>query len=237
VTKPNELATGKAAVRSAEAPRRKRLTGPERRVTILVAAREVFLEEGFSGARTRAIAERAEITEAVLYRHFASKEEIFDAAVLAPLGELLDELLTRSRETLRAGGSEGHLVAAVEGVWLEVITRLAPLLGVALFSDQASGRQCYRRQVVPFLDALLAEFQAAGLLPAREGGTDGWAVVRAAFGMNLFLALDLSQTGRDVDTPGLVGQITDLLTLGLSSGRSLRLGQSAQRRAGALKRR
>jgi AcrR family transcriptional regulator len=237
VAKSDELAPRKAAARAAPAPRRKRLSGPERRATIVAAAREVFLEQGFSGARTRAIAERAEITEAVLYRHFASKEEIFEAAVLAPLGELLDELLTRSRDTLRAGGSEGHLVAAVETVWLEVITRLAPLLGVALFSDQASGRRCYRRQVAPFLDALLAEFQAAGLLPAREGGTDGWAVVRAAFGMNLLLALDLLQTGREVDTPVLVGQITDLLTLGLSSGRSLRLGQSAQRRAGALKRR
>jgi AcrR family transcriptional regulator len=237
VTKPNELATPKAGPRSAPTPRRKRLSAPERRATILTAAREVFLEEGFSGARTRAIAERAEITEAVLYRHFASKEEIFEGAVLLPLGELLDELLIRSRETLRAGGSEGHLVAAVETVWLDVITRLAPRLGVALFSDQASGRRCYRRQVQPVLDALLAEFQAAGLLPAREGGTDGWAIVRAAFGMNLLLALDLLQTGREVDTPLLVGQITDLLTLGLSSGRSLRLGQSAQRRAGALKRR
>jgi AcrR family transcriptional regulator len=224
VTKPKELA-----------PRRKRLSGPERRATILAAAREVFLEEGFSGARTRAIAERAEITEAVLYRHFASKEEIFEAAILAPLGELLDELLTRSRESLRAGGSEGHLVAAVETVWLEVISRMAPLLGVALFSDQASGRECYRRQVAPFLDGLVTEFAAAGLLPAREGGTDGWAVVRAAFGMNLLLALDMLQTEREVDTQQLVGQITDLLTLGLSSGRSLRQSQSAGRRAAALK--
>jgi AcrR family transcriptional regulator len=224
VTKPKEAV-----------PRRKRLSAPERRATILVAAREVFLEEGFSGARTRAIAERAEITEAVLYRHFASKEEIFEAAVLTPLGELFEELLSRSRETLRAGGSEGHLVAAVETIWLDVISRLTPLLGVALFSDQAAGRQCYRRQVGPFLDALLAEFQAAGLIPDREGGTDGWAIVRAAFGMNLLLALDLLQTEREVDSRALVGQITDLLTLGLSSGRSLRLSQSAQRRAAALK--
>ncbi|HVW33118.1 MAG TPA: helix-turn-helix domain-containing protein [Acidimicrobiia bacterium] len=219
-----------------EAPKRKRLSGPERRATIIAAAREVFLEEGFSGARTRAIAERAEITEAVLYRHFASKEEVFDAAVLGPLDELLDELLAGTREALAAGGSEGTLVAAVETVWLEVITRLAPLLGVALFSDQATGRQVYRRRVGPFLDALLAEFATAGLVPARAGGTDGWAVVRATFGLNLLLALDGLHTGRGVDGPELVGQITDLLTLGLSSGRSLRLGQSVQRRAAALKR-
>lgn len=212
-------------------PPRKRLSGPERRVTILAAARQVFLEEGFSGARTRAIAERADITEAVLYRHFASKEEIFDAAVLVPLGELLDELLARSREVLRAGGSEGELITAVETVWLEVVTKMAPLVGVALFSDQAAGRQCYRRQVVPFLDALLAEFQAAGLVPARDGGTDGWAVVRAVFGLNLLLALDLLQTEREIDTADLVGQVADLLTLGLSSGRSLR--PAVRRRAPA----
>jgi hypothetical protein len=126
-------------------------------------------------------------------------------------------------------------VVAVETIWLEVITRLAPLLGVALFSDQAAGRRCYRRQLVPFLDALLAEFQAAGLIPVRDGGTDGWAVVRAAFGMNLLLALDLLQTEREVETAALVGQVADLLTLGMSSGRSLRLGQAAKRRAAALK--
>jgi AcrR family transcriptional regulator len=214
-------------------PRRKRLSAPERRATIVAAAREVFLEEGFSGARTRAIAERAEITEAVLYRHFASKEEIFASAVLAPLDELLDELLTRSRDTLRAGGSEGHLVAATEAIWLEVISRMAPLLGVALFSDQAAGRQYYRRQLVPFLDALLTEFQAAGLVPARDGGTDGWAVVRAIFGMNLLMALDLLQTERDVDAADLAGQLTDLLALGMSSGRSLRPAESVKRRVTA----
>ena len=203
---------------------------------IVAAAQTVFLDEGFSGARTRAIAERAGITEAVLYRHFASKEEIFEAAVLGPLDALLDELLVRTREGLAGGGSEGALVAAVEAVWLDVIIRLAPLLGVALFSDQATGRQVYRRRLVPFLDALLAELSSAGLVPARDGGTDGWAVVRATFGMNLLLALDRLQTGGSLDQPELVGQITDLLTLGLSSGRSLRLNQSAQRRAAALKR-
>lgn len=212
------------------APRRKRMTAPERRATIVAAAREVFLEEGFSGARTRAIAERAEITEAVLYRHFASKEDIFEAAVLEPLDGQLEELLTRTRDILRAGGSEGHLVTAVEAVWLEVISRLAPMLGVALFSDQAAGRQYYRRRLVPFLDGLVAEFKAAGLVPARDGGTDGWAVVRAIFGMNLLVALDLQQRELDADPAEIAGQITDLLTLGLSSGRSLRLAQSVKRR-------
>jgi uncharacterized protein YoaH (UPF0181 family) len=47
--------------------------------------------------------------------------------------------------------------------------------------------------------------------------------------------LDLLQTEQEVDHQQLVGQITDLLTLGLSSGRSLRQSQSAGRRAAALK--
>src|SRR5437588_149420 len=66
-------------------PGRTRLKGEERRQLILEAARRVFLETGFAGARTRRIAEEAGITEALLYRFFPSKLAIYEAAVLQPL--------------------------------------------------------------------------------------------------------------------------------------------------------
>src|SRR5688572_20883878 len=72
---------------------RTRLPAEQRREIILEAARKVFLETGFAGARTRRIAEEAGITEAFLYRHFASKTEIYEVAVLQPLEELLAALL------------------------------------------------------------------------------------------------------------------------------------------------
>ncbi|TLD68449.1 TetR/AcrR family transcriptional regulator [Phragmitibacter flavus] len=51
----------------------------ERREGILRAALEVFAEKGFHGATTRALAEAAGVSEALLFRHFPSKEDLYGA--------------------------------------------------------------------------------------------------------------------------------------------------------------
>jgi AcrR family transcriptional regulator len=198
-------------------PKRKRLTAVERRDTIVTAARQEFVEYGFSGARTRAIAEGAGVTEAVLYRHFASKEAIFDAAVLTPLRQQLAALLDDTRAVL-ARRRTRRTAAEFERVWLERLPEIVPLLGAAVLSDQSVGRTWYRDVVAPFLDAVEAETVAAGLLPVSEA----WVLVRAAFGMNLLLVLDRVQRGADIDVASVAGQLSDLYALGLSTGRSLR---------------
>lgn len=48
------------------------------------AALELFGEKGYSGASTREIAERAGVAEALLFRHFGSKANLFQEAVLDP---------------------------------------------------------------------------------------------------------------------------------------------------------
>ncbi|HEU5199175.1 MAG TPA: TetR/AcrR family transcriptional regulator [Ktedonobacterales bacterium] len=52
---------------------------PQRREAILRAAREVFLERGYSEARLSDIASRAGIVPSTLYLYFASKEEMVQA--------------------------------------------------------------------------------------------------------------------------------------------------------------
>lgn len=47
------------------------------RERLLAAARELIEEDGYSGASVVAIAERAGVAAGTLYRHFASKEELF----------------------------------------------------------------------------------------------------------------------------------------------------------------
>ena len=197
---------------------RKRLTAEERRESILVAGRAVFLEQGLNGARTRTIAERAGITEAVLYRHFESKEEIFDAAVLTPLRAMLEDLLERSRTLLAGEEPRPRLVVRLESLWLERLVEIVPLLGPALFDDQTLGRKCYQEIVAPFLDGLQRAAVSSGLLPADEAR----GLVRAIFGTNLLLVLDRLQQGQEVDIPSLAGQLSDLYLLGLSGGESLR---------------
>ncbi len=56
-----------------------RLSGEERRQSILRAVGSVFAEHGFRGTTTRALAESAGVSEALLFKHFPSKEALYAA--------------------------------------------------------------------------------------------------------------------------------------------------------------
>jgi AcrR family transcriptional regulator len=56
-----------------------RMAGDERRQQIIGVAMEVFSDRGFSGATTREIAAAAGISEAMVFRHFANKDELYSA--------------------------------------------------------------------------------------------------------------------------------------------------------------
>lgn len=76
------------AVKSpAPKPRRKRRTPEEIMERLLSAASEVFAQHGYAGATTSAIARRAGITEAQLFRYFDSKAALFHEAVFKSLNE------------------------------------------------------------------------------------------------------------------------------------------------------
>jgi len=78
----------KAAKADPAAPprvRRSYLRAPERRAQIIAAAQQVFAQSNLKGARTRDIAKAAKVTQATLFEHFASKEELFEEAVVKPL--------------------------------------------------------------------------------------------------------------------------------------------------------
>jgi AcrR family transcriptional regulator len=65
---------------------RKRLNSADRRAQIIDVSLSLFASKGFNGTKTREIAEKAGVSEALLYRHFATKEELYRTV----LGELLD---------------------------------------------------------------------------------------------------------------------------------------------------
>jgi AcrR family transcriptional regulator len=68
-----------------------RLTKQERREQIIISAATVFAECGLSGARTKDIAHACGINEALLYKHFASKEELFYEALGYVHSKLIQE--------------------------------------------------------------------------------------------------------------------------------------------------
>jgi AcrR family transcriptional regulator len=56
-----------------------KLSGQERRAAIIKAVRSVFVEKGFHGTTTRALADAAGVSEALLFKHFPSKEALYSA--------------------------------------------------------------------------------------------------------------------------------------------------------------
>ena len=58
-----------------------RMAGEERRLQILAIAVSLFSQRGFRGTTTKEIAQAAGVSEAMVFRHFATKEELY-AAIL-----------------------------------------------------------------------------------------------------------------------------------------------------------
>jgi AcrR family transcriptional regulator len=55
-----------------------RLQAAERRDSIVEASLHLFAQHGFHGVTTKEVAKAAGISEALLYKHFASKEDLFE---------------------------------------------------------------------------------------------------------------------------------------------------------------
>ena len=59
-----------------------RLSGPERRQSILKESQQLFAEKGFHGVSIDEIARAVNVSPAILYRHFDSKQALYDAVLL-----------------------------------------------------------------------------------------------------------------------------------------------------------
>jgi TetR/AcrR family transcriptional regulator len=78
---PSRIGSPEGRTRKGSPDRRSRIGGPERRSRILAAAMKLFSEKGFHGTKTRDLAERAEVSEALLFRHFPDKDAIIRAII------------------------------------------------------------------------------------------------------------------------------------------------------------
>src|SRR3989337_1572981 len=60
-----------------------KMSNEERRAAIIQAVRRVFAKKGFHGTTTRELAVAAGISEALLFKHFPNKENLFSAMLLS----------------------------------------------------------------------------------------------------------------------------------------------------------
>jgi AcrR family transcriptional regulator len=153
-----------------------RLTASERRQAIIDAALRVFSEGSYAGATTAQIAREAGISEPILYRHFASKKDLYFAC--------LDDAWSGLRNTLQAKMDEvgpveawrelgpttmRRLKAVVPSLWMQAVTEAGQDPEIRRFVRK------HMRDVHDFFAEALRRLQEAGAIPAdRDPNAEAW---------------------------------------------------------------
>lgn len=91
-----------------------RLSGPERRELIIQAALTLFSQKGFRGTTTREIARQAGVSEATIFKHFATKEVLYSAIIDAKARA--EEVLAAAAEAAAARDDASVLTAVARTI-------------------------------------------------------------------------------------------------------------------------
>jgi len=169
-----------------------RMAGEDRRLQILRVAVSLFSERGFRGTTTKEIAQAARVSEAMVFRHFATKEELYNAILdhKACSGGPIDPA-TMVAEALRRKDDR----AVFEGLALGALNHhdIDPefqrlLLHSALEKHQLAQTffETFVRRVYEFLGSYIRERQRDGAMIEIEPAI----VVRAFVGMIMHHSLN-----------------------------------------------
>jgi AcrR family transcriptional regulator len=132
-----------------------RVSALDRRRQIMRAASGLFARHGYGGTTTRQIAERARINEALLFRHFPSKEKLYWTIIE-------EQCSARGRkdkikEILERGGSDHEVFAAIAREFLTRNARdteLTRLLWFTALESHSLSRRFFRTYVAVYYEAL-----------------------------------------------------------------------------------
>jgi TetR/AcrR family transcriptional regulator len=183
---------------------RTRLSANERRTAVVETACRVFAKSSYRGSTTAQIARETGVTEPVLYRHFASKRELYLACLDAAwerLRLLWEKALEREQEpamwvaTLGQTYLQGRAAERIilVDLWVQALTEAA---------DDVEIRRGLReqvREVHDFVaDVIRRSQEAGGIVAERDADAEAW----------IFISLGLLST-IDRRLSGLVGDDFD----------------------------
>ena len=208
---------------------RKRLPNAERRAVILDSARTVFVKGGYSAARMKEVAALSGVTEAVIYQHFASKEALFEAAVMEPLERWMEESASVGPQLATAADAKERMEVGTRfnALYLAKIHKMMPLFGVALFANEGRSADFYRRRIVPLFNQW-AENGRTSLGDWSRDDLDVDFLARVNFSIPMLMAIEARFTGTELDVDVLARQITEIMLRAVTKPE--KLDESAQRR-------
>ncbi|HEU5083649.1 MAG TPA: helix-turn-helix domain-containing protein [Acidimicrobiales bacterium] len=205
------------------APRRQRMTAEARRSSILKAARRAFSETGdMNGTTMRTIADRAGISEGVIYRHFESKDQLFYEAVVEPLREAVDSLVAASESVdanePTATERQAETLDALYRQLIRTLDQAFPLLGLVLFGDPKVARRFYKEHFAVAMDRLGEAWSEVAQRHGQEVRSPDVSA-RAVMGTALVLAMESRYRKRDFDADRAVAVVAEGTRLGFLPAR------------------
>src|ERR1041385_5263002 len=69
-----------------------RMRAENRRTQIVAIASELFSQKGFRGTTTKEIADRAGVSEAIIFRHFTTKDDLYRAILDYKVRQVTDRM-------------------------------------------------------------------------------------------------------------------------------------------------
>lgn len=174
----------------------RRLPGAERRAAILRAALPLFAAHGFSGTTTRDLARAAGVTEPVLYRHFPSKGDLFEAVLEGAVARILDRLAAAIRGVEGLRRRLDALAGALEPTFAALADEFRVVNGAAATRPDprttALVRAIYGR-----LGSFLSEaVRTSGLRRGVDPSTVGHLLLELGLGASLVRPSGLPATAR-----------------------------------------
>jgi len=159
-----------------------RMAAAERRQHLIETAIRLFTEGSYRGTTTAEIARAAGVSEPILYRHFASKRDLYLAA--------LEHVWAKTRETWeRALDEASDACAAVEAISKKHVSVRSPKLQLAELWVQALGEASedpelkrhlrrHMREVHDFVADLVRRGQNEGAIAAdRDADAEAWIML------------------------------------------------------------
>ena len=159
-----------------------RMAAADRRRHLIETAIRLFTEGSYHGTTTAEIARAAGVSEPILYRHFASKRDLYLAT--------LEHVWARTRETWERQLAEAtDACAAVEAISKGHVSVRSPKLQLAELWVQALGEASqdselrrhlrgHMREVHDFVADLIRRGQAQGAIAAeRDADSEAWIML------------------------------------------------------------
>ena len=202
-----------------------RMAGEERRLQILRVAMRLFSQRGFRGTTTKEIALAAGVSEAMVFRHFATKKELYSAILdhKACLHDALDPLQIVADAIRRKDDR-----AVFEGIALDALNQhdcdpefQRLLLHSALEEHELAHMfwEKFVRRVYRSLGSYIRERQSDGAIV----GVEPALIVRAFIGMIIHHSLnnnlwDRKRSLLKISNQAAAREFTNILLHGVSKG-------------------